>query len=116
MTKGQCSGEDSIDLILYDIDNCVISQGLTPNNDGYNDSLDLTFLHDRTGISSLQLFNRYGTLVYVKDNYINEWTGLSKDGNELPTGTYFYVIHLLGNDPIYGEQGTGWIYINREKN
>jgi len=116
MTKGQCSGEDSIDLILYDIDNCVISQGLTPNNDGYNDSLDLTFLHDRTGISSLQLFNRYGTLVYEKDNYINEWTGLSKDGNELPTGTYFYVIHLLGNDPIYGEQGTGWIYINREKN
>jgi len=115
ISLGECTGTDSVDISLYDVENCVISQGLTPNNDGYNDFLDLSFLHDRVGIGNLQIFNRYGTLVFEMSNYVNEWGGQSKDGNELPTGTYYYVINLLGNDPVYGQQASGWIYINREK-
>jgi len=28
-------------------------------------------------------------------NYVNEWQGQDKNGNELPTGTYFYVIDFM---------------------
>ena len=38
--------------------------------------------------------------------------GQTDDGNELPTGTYFYVIDLASEDPIYGAQASGWIYLN----
>lgn len=111
---GQCTDSGSIDVRIYPIGNCVISQGLTPNGDGFNDTLDLTFLNDRTGIVKFQVFNRYGTLVYDQNNYINQWYGQTNDGKDLPTATYFYVIDLAGDDPVYGRQTTGWIYVNQE--
>ncbi|MCG2418103.1 gliding motility-associated C-terminal domain-containing protein [Aequorivita sp. F47161] len=116
MTVGGCSGEDSVDVNLYDVGQCVISEGLSPNGDGYNDTLDLTFLNDRTGVTKLQIFNRLGTLVYEQNNYINQWRGQDKNSNDLSTGTYFYVIDLAGNDAVYGAQATGWIYLNQEAN
>ncbi|MDC8002598.1 gliding motility-associated C-terminal domain-containing protein [Aureisphaera galaxeae] len=116
-TKGECTGENEVAVTLYDVDNCVISQGISPNGSpGMNDELDLEFLSDRTGgITKLQIFNRLGTLVFEKSNYINEWVGQDTDGNELPTGTYFYVIDFLNADDVYGPQATGWIYLNKER-
>jgi len=117
ITKGACTGTDDITISSYAIGNCIISQGLSPGGTtGFNDSLDLEFLNDRTGISKLQIFNRYGTLVFEKNDYINEWFGQDKNDNDLPTGTYYYVIDLLGNDDVYGTQPTGWIYLNRDAN
>lgn len=118
ITKGECTGSADVDIDLYDVGNCIISQGLSPGGSpGFNDALDLEFLSDRAGgINKLQIFNRLGVLVYERANYVNEWTGLSDDGNELPTGTYFYVIDLASEDPVYGMQATGWIYLNRDAN
>ncbi len=116
INSGGCTGEASVDITLYPVGNCVISQGISPNNDGYNDFLDLTFLNDRTGVKKLQIFNRYGTQVYEQINYTNQWKGQTTDGKELPTGTYFYVIDLAGNDAVYGQQATGWIYLNQKAN
>ena len=116
VTNGECTGEDSIDITLYPITNCIISEGISPNGDGYNDFLDLTFLNDRTGIRKVQIFNRLGTLIYEQNNYTNQWKGQTNDGDELPTGTYFYVIDLAGKDAVYGVQATGWIYLNTKAN
>ena len=38
----------------------------------------------------------------------DEWGGKSDDGDELPDGTYYFII-----DRNNGETKTGWIYINR---
>lgn len=116
ISVGDCTAEDDISVQLYDIGNCTISQGISPNNDGFNDILDLEFLNDRTGIIQLQIFNRLGTLVYDKTNYINEWQGQTTDSEELPTGTYYYVLDLQGEDEVFGSQASGWIYLNREAN
>jgi gliding motility-associated-like protein len=116
ITIGDCTGSDSIYIDLYDLDRCVIPQGISPNGDNLNDSFDLEFISDRTGINKLQIFNRFGSLVYERNNYVNEWSGLSDDGDELPTGTYYYVLDLLGEDAEFGRQVTGWVYINREAN
>ncbi|MBL4663410.1 MAG: gliding motility-associated C-terminal domain-containing protein, partial [Flavobacteriaceae bacterium] len=117
VNKGECVGEAEIDISLYDIGNCVISQGISPNNDTYNDSLNLEFLSDRAGgISKLQIYSRYGALVFEAVNYIKEWEGQDKNGNELPTGTYFYVVDLVEEDSVYGQQATGWIYLNKDAN
>lgn len=84
---------------------CGIQKGISPNGDGANDYFDLELLD----VEKLSIFNRYGLEVYQKNNYKTEWIGRSNDGKELPTGTYYYVIHFRNS-----EAKTGWIYINRE--
>ncbi|WP_026450936.1 gliding motility-associated C-terminal domain-containing protein [Aequorivita capsosiphonis] len=116
ISAGGCTGSDSVEVSLYDLTNCVITQGISPNNDGFNDSLELSWLNDRSGIVKLKIYNRYGTLVFDQRDYSNQWNGQSDKGNELPTGTYFYVIDLKNVDAVYGSRTTGWIYLNRKAN
>jgi len=115
ITRGVCTASAQIPIILYEVGNCTISQGISPDGSpGLNDTLDLRFLSDRSGIEILQIYNRLGRLVFEQESYTNEWrvqTDLS--GELLPTGTYFYVIDFTSEDPEYGRQATGWIYLNR---
>ena len=83
---------------------CKIQKGISVNEDGLNDTFDLTGFD----VKQLTIFNRLGMKVYARANYENEWGGKSDDGDELPDGTYFYVI-----DKNAGSSVTGWIYINR---
>jgi gliding motility-associated-like protein len=89
---------------VIELESCVIPQGISPNNDGFNDSFDVSSFD----VSRLEIFNRNGTLVYSKTNYTNEWFGQTNDGEELPVGTYFYSMIYQG-----GKEKTGWVYINR---
>ncbi|AXG73032.1 gliding motility-associated C-terminal domain-containing protein [Flavobacterium arcticum] len=90
--------------IMIENTGCIIPRGISPNDDGYNQTFDLSNLDVR----DLQIFNRYGLQVYEKQNYINEWYGQSDKG-DLPTGTYFYVVTLSA-----GKRVTGWVYLQRE--
>ncbi|WMI68759.1 choice-of-anchor L domain-containing protein [Mangrovimonas sp. YM274] len=83
---------------------CEFPQGISPNGDGLNDSFELSNFQ----VHRIEIFNRYGTLVYSKNDYTNEWYGQTNDGDELPVGTYFYTIE-------YGEGQThcAWVYINK---
>lgn len=87
---------------------------LTPNGDGQNDFLVIEGL-ERSPNNTLQIFNRYGVLVYKKDNYTNEFNGranvsrvIDKDAG-LPAGIYFYIIAL--NDLRQKHQG--YMYITQ---
>ena len=82
---------------------CSIQKGISPNGDGDNEEFILA------DVKTLSIFNRYGSKVYSHgSNYTNQWHGQSNAGNELPDGTYYYVITRNS-----GESITGWIYINR---
>ena len=86
---------------------CGIQKGISANNDGLNDFFDLQLLN----VKHLEIFNRYGMKVYSKSNYTNEWIGQSDKGDELPDGTYYYVIEFNSSQA----SKTGWIYINRQQ-
>ena len=116
ITRGICTAEAEVSVTTSN--NCpilnIIPQGLSPDGSpGINDSLDLTFLADRSGIENLQIHNRHGRIVFEQSQYVNQWRGQSNLDELLPTGTYFYVISFTNEDPVYEEQTTGWIYLNR---
>ena len=97
-----CSNTATVDV--YELESCIIPQGISPNNDGLNDNFDLSSFD----VQRLEIYNRYGTLVYSKDSYSNEWHGQSNDGEELPVGTYYFVMKYQGS-----KQKAAWVYINR---
>jgi gliding motility-associated-like protein len=90
-----------------------IPQGFSPNGDGVNDVFVIR------GISiypnnKLTIINRWGNVVFEKDNYDNTWDGKSTQGirfggDELPDGTYFYILDLGNNEKPY----KGFIYISK---
>jgi gliding motility-associated-like protein len=87
--------------------NCgEIPRGISPNNDGDNDTFDLTGL----GVKEVSIINRYGMEVFTfEGKYTNQFKGVSTDGKNLPDGTYFYNISFENGKSI-----TGWVYINRQ--
>ena len=81
-----------------------IPEGISPNGDEYNQYFDLSALD----VNKLEIYNRYGKLVYSRNNYKKEWYGQDSGNGALPTGTYFYIITTSDN-----KQKTGSVYINR---
>jgi gliding motility-associated-like protein len=108
-----CSSDD--DELNLNLNDCSITQGISPNGDGLNDNFDLSCLADRTGIATLEIFDRNGIKVYEMANYRDEFVGQNNDGEDLVTGTYFYVITFETEDEEYGDREEGPLYINVEQ-
>ena len=83
---------------------CMVPKGISPGDADFNNTFDLSNMD----VEELKIYNRYGREVYAKSNYKNEWYGQSQKGQDLPTGTYYYMITLPA-----GKNLTGWVYINR---
>jgi gliding motility-associated-like protein/uncharacterized repeat protein (TIGR01451 family) len=101
-----------------------IFNGITPNGDGYNDYFWIKGIHNWPN-NNVKIFNRWGVLVYETNGYgrgaddsENTFRGISEGrvtvqkNEELPTGTYFYILTFNGENPGK-ESYNGYLYINR---
>lgn len=100
--------EDSEAVVTFNIGDgatCQIPSIITPNNDGVNDLFVVPCLLDKNQfpVSQVIIFNRWGDEVFRSAiPYQNDWNG-TFDGEDLPPGTYFYVIDFGANaDPESG--------------
>tara|TARA_X000001036_G_C20218816_1_gene618922 strand:- start:252 stop:626 length:375 start_codon:yes stop_codon:yes gene_type:complete len=86
------AGCDSISSLYLNVVSCEfeISNILTPNNDGQNDTW---MINDLSVISNceVRVYNRWGQIVFESSDYQNDWDG-TKSGELLPDGIYFYSI------------------------
>ncbi len=96
----------------------IIPNAFSPNGDGINDYFEIVGI-EKYENNSISIFNRWGNEIYKADKYGIEtnpkfWDGKSNTGfifgdEELPTGTYYYVLNLgNGAKPIAGS-----IYLDR---
>jgi len=106
----------------------IIFNQFSPNNDGTNDELkinkkrrneDGTFNSDLVDLTyDIKIFNRYGSLVFEGNQMTDEviWDG-SRDGQEVPDGTYFYVLDVTLQEEVEGVAMSttkkGWIQLIR---
>lgn len=95
-----------------DKDSCdtYATQGFSPNGDGKNDTFIIPGILSRQP-NRMTIMNRSGQVVYDVENYKNDWNGRSSDGQELPDGTYYYVLDFYGKYPTVST----YVYINRLK-
>jgi len=68
----------------------------TPNSDGFYDKW-VVVNGTCAKVVKVNVYNRWGGLVYNNENYRNEWEGTYK-GRPLPDGTYYYVIDVQENN------------------
>ncbi len=106
----------------------LIPNAISPNGDGLNDEFQIVLPpeYEENHTSKLEVYNRWGTLVYRSSGTkygrdCPNWDGTSKTanmvtlGSELPQGTYFYVFTIDFN--IDGEVRTkklhGYVELRR---
>ncbi len=97
-TPGGCRESHTINVTSV---TCAIPNAITPNNDGNNDFFDLTGFN----VDRIEIYSRWGRLVYNRNGYIKEWHGQNMKGQELPDSTYYYILYFKS-----GQQKQGWVY------
>ena len=83
-----------------------VYSGFSPNGDGINDYFKIEGVEDYPN-STLQVFNRWGTLIFQQKGYQNDWDGQYKS-NPLADGVYFYLF-MDG----YGNRQSGYVQLSR---
>ena len=74
---------------------------ISPNGDGINDTWEIPLLK-RYPYCTVQVFNRYGQMVFNAMGYQKPWDA-TMNGKILPTGTYYYIINRgIPYPPISG--------------
>ncbi|WP_296321237.1 gliding motility-associated C-terminal domain-containing protein [Winogradskyella sp.] len=112
-----CATEVDVNITIND--DCVvlpcgeedveISNTVTANGDFVNEFFRVTGVETCGFVTEVQIFNRWGAVVYKNNNYQNDWSGqtinssVGNSGN-VPTGTYYYVVTLRnsGLEPFAG--------------
>ncbi|WP_316831244.1 PKD domain-containing protein [Pedobacter aquatilis] len=89
-SKNGCSTNILLgDLVVRKESSVFTPNSFSPNGDGVNDE----FVVGLTNLKQykIQVFNRYGSVVFLSNNIYDNWKGTFK-GNDLPVGVYYYLI------------------------
>ena len=126
INDGSCLIRYDVLIIVGQVNPCeliVIYNAFTPNGDNLNEWFQIENIEDFNCYPSntVEIYNRWGVLVYETKNYDNNtrrFEGISEGrvtvnkSDELPTGTYFYLIQWATTD---GQTVTkdGYLYLTR---
>ena len=83
------------------------------NNDTINDTFFIAGLRNIFLNLKLEIYNRWGRLIWTGNQNTQDWDGYIKEGvgaKNAPDGTYFYLLFL--NDAEYSEPLSGFLYLN----
>jgi|GEM_PF-700120 len=89
----RCHALDTVTVFVEPSNDIVIYNTFTPNQDGNNDTWYIGNIRKYPN-NRVEIYNRYGKLVYKINGYSNTWDGKSFLGEELPAATYFYMLDL----------------------
>jgi gliding motility-associated-like protein len=110
-----CFSITSFDLTTK---NCppTIYNYLSSNNDGYNDTFFIEGLRNIFVNFELEIYNRWGRLIWKGTNQSEDWNGEITIGQTISSslalkGTYFYILNL--NDADYPKPFVGWLYFTK---
>ncbi|MFT6742276.1 MAG: gliding motility-associated-like protein [Paraglaciecola sp.] len=82
---------------IFCVDNCPtyeLPNAFTPNADGQNDAF-IPYPYCFISRIELQVYNRWGAVVFSTEDPNINWDGTDASGNDLPSGTYYYTCHVF---------------------
>lgn len=93
-----CTDMDSIKITVESNFDFMISNTMTPNGDGFNDTWYVENIELYTE-NQVTVINRNGQEVFSASSYDNTWAG-TYNGSPLPDGTYYYVIKFTDTGKV----------------
>jgi gliding motility-associated-like protein len=90
-----------------------IGRIVTPDGNRDNDELIITNI-EKFVKNKIIIVDRWGSVVYTASGYNNgsvAWTGVTRDGAAVPTGTYFYTLSVQYGSKVF--EKTGFIEVIR---
>jgi gliding motility-associated-like protein len=95
--NNECEVSESIKVTVSGTTSKIsVPNAFSPNGDGINDTWIISDLSAYPG-ATVDVFNRYGQLVFHSENYNKAWDG-TFNGNPLPMGTYYYIVNTKNNE------------------
>lgn len=113
VSTSECAMTKTFEITVSPEANCDLRffNAFSPNDDGTNDGWEIENIENvEYRDNSVEIFNRWGQTVWKGQNYDNQnviWRGVSKNGNNLPDATYFYIAKV--NTKVY----KGYIELTR---
>ncbi len=92
-----CSYETTESVTLQnalDLTGFFVPNVITPNGDDYNDRLELPAAVASCLYYTIDIFNRWGQLVYTMTPETSGFSGRKQDGTEVPDGVYYYTLEI----------------------
>lgn len=101
---GACTQRELTIEVIGDV---RVYNAVSPNGDDRNDVFYIEYIDllPDTQKNKVTIYNRWGDIVYETTDYNNTdrvFRGQSKNGGELPSGTYYYKISFEGRDGLTG--------------
>lgn len=100
-----CAATDSIQVTALAGTLLRIPAAFTPNGDGINDTWELgvdpTTRNPSTipEVTEMRIYDRWGSLVWYKNDGYEPWNGIDMRGRVLPVDSYHYeVVYIEGNE------------------
>ena len=93
-----CSATDSIQITVADETALRIPAAFTPNGDGINDTWVMgvnpatRYPSSIPEVIEIRVYDRWGTLVWYKNDGYEPWDGVDKMGRALPVDSYHYEV------------------------
>ena len=94
-----CLGQDSIFIDIIEDFNLTVSNLITPDGNGINDFWVVGNIENYEE-ATIFIYDRWGKEILKTNNYQNDWNGVSGT-DQLPDGTYYYIISLPGQEKVY---------------
>jgi gliding motility-associated-like protein len=113
ISPGDACDFANIELNVGASTTCNIPSVITPNGDKVNDVFIIPCINcsDCPRNNELVIFNQWGDKVFDASPYDQNWDGKNQGGDDLPVGSYFYVLKI--NKDTQSETKTGFIIIQR---
>ena len=87
--RGGCAASDNVFIKVLKYP--AIPNIFSPNGDGVHDKWVIQYLDTYPG-STVDIYNRYGQLIYHSQEYRIPWDG-TVNGKPVPVGTYYYIVN-----------------------